>query len=133
MIRCAHCGSPITGETKTKKTKNGDKQYVYYRCTRYHLGDHPRMAEAPDNCPEWNWRLTENNLRALIALAGRWAGDRVSLVGDYDSSKLWHELYKRKAYRNISKELVDEWIDFIEIDTMKLKFKPCRSCQPNKQ
>jgi site-specific DNA recombinase len=43
LIRCAHCGSPVTGETKTKKTKNGDKQYVYYRCSRYHLGDHPRI------------------------------------------------------------------------------------------
>lgn len=48
LIHCAHCSSPITGEAKTKKTKKGDKQYVYYRCTRYNDGDHPRirMTEA---------------------------------------------------------------------------------------
>lgn len=43
LIQCAHCGSPITGECKTKKTKKGDKEYVYYRCARYHKGDHPRI------------------------------------------------------------------------------------------
>ena len=41
-IQCGHCGHPITGETKTKKTKSGTKQYVYYRCTYYNRGDHPR-------------------------------------------------------------------------------------------
>ncbi|MBA3775267.1 MAG: recombinase family protein, partial [Betaproteobacteria bacterium] len=40
LIRCAHCGNLITGETVTKK--NG-KQYVYYRCTMYNRGDHPRI------------------------------------------------------------------------------------------
>jgi hypothetical protein len=33
------------------------------------LADVSRMTQDPDSCPEWNWRLTENNLRALIALA----------------------------------------------------------------
>lgn len=48
LIHCGHCGGPITGEAKTKKTKKGDKQYVYYRCSRYNDGDHPRirMTEA---------------------------------------------------------------------------------------
>ncbi|MBL9092636.1 MAG: zinc ribbon domain-containing protein [Planctomycetaceae bacterium] len=50
LIHCGHCGSPITGETKTKKNKKtgGDKQYVYYRCARYNDEDHPRirMTEA---------------------------------------------------------------------------------------
>lgn len=40
LIRCGHCGNLITGETVTKK--NG-KQYVYYRCTMYNRGDHPRI------------------------------------------------------------------------------------------
>ena len=43
LIRCSHCGSPITGEVKTKQTKSGEKKYTYYRCTKYHLGDHPRI------------------------------------------------------------------------------------------
>lgn len=43
LIACGHCGCPITGEAKTKKTKSGERQYVYYRCTKYHRGDHPRI------------------------------------------------------------------------------------------
>lgn len=50
LIECAHCGSPITGERKFKQTKSGVREYVYYRCTKYHKGDHPRI------------RLTENEL-----------------------------------------------------------------------
>ena len=50
LIECAHCGSPITGERKLKQTKSGVREYVYYRCTKYHKGDHPRI------------RLTENAL-----------------------------------------------------------------------
>ena len=43
LIVCGHCGHPITGELKAKKTKSGDREYVYYRCTKYHKGDHPRI------------------------------------------------------------------------------------------
>lgn len=50
LIECGHCGCPITGESKTKKTKSGDREYVYYRCTQYHKGSHPRT------------RLTEKEL-----------------------------------------------------------------------
>ena len=57
LIKCGHCGCPITGESKTKKTKSGDREYVYYRCTKYHKGDHPRT------------RLTEGDLDAqMLAL-----------------------------------------------------------------
>jgi hypothetical protein len=28
----------------------------------------------------------------LSSIVGRWAGDRIALVGDYDSSKLWNEV-----------------------------------------
>lgn len=43
LIRCDHCGFPITGERKTKTSKNGERNYNYYRCCRYHVGDHPRI------------------------------------------------------------------------------------------
>mgnify|MGYP001021163072 CR=1 FL=1 len=43
LVTCGHCGHPITGETKEKQTKTGIRQYVYYRCARYHCGDHPRI------------------------------------------------------------------------------------------
>jgi len=41
-IVCGHCGHPITGERKTKKTRSGERHYTYYRCTYYNIGDHPR-------------------------------------------------------------------------------------------
>ena len=50
LIECGHCGSPITGERKFKMTKSGEREYVYYRCTQYHKGNHPRI------------RLTEKQL-----------------------------------------------------------------------
>ncbi len=42
LIRCGHCGKPISGELKVKKTKSGPREYVYYRCARYNKPDHPR-------------------------------------------------------------------------------------------
>ncbi len=66
----------------------------------------------------------------LSSIVGRWAGDRVALVGDYDSSGLWKELYEEKTFRNISHSLVETWNDFIEINDLKLTYKPCSSCRP---
>lgn len=43
LITCGYCGRPITGERKTKMTKTGEREYFYYRCTRYNVGDHPRV------------------------------------------------------------------------------------------
>ena len=59
-------------------------------------------------------------------VVGRWAGDEVYLVGDYDSSKLYDEA---RSYRNISRELADEWNDFIELKELQLKYRPDCSCQ----
>lgn len=57
LIECGHCGHPITGERKTKKTKTGERDYVYYRCTKYTKDGHPRI------------RLTEADLdKQVLAL-----------------------------------------------------------------
>ena len=56
---------------------------------------------------------------------GRWAGDRVVLVGDYDESKIWDAL---PTYRNISAEVVRDWNVFIEIPDMRLRYNPDCSC-----
>jgi len=40
-----------------------------------------------------------------IKYAGRWAGDRIALVGDYDSSNLWD----KKEYKDISKKVKEEF------------------------
>ncbi|WP_146415429.1 recombinase family protein [Crateriforma conspicua] len=42
-IKCGYCGHRITGEVKSKQTKAGPKRYIYYRCTYYNKGDHPRI------------------------------------------------------------------------------------------
>jgi hypothetical protein len=60
---------------------------------------------------------------------GRWAGDRVALVGDYDDSKLWKQL---PCWRNISKEVARDWNAFIEIDRMKLTYDPDCSCNKDR-
>ena len=43
--------------------------------------------------------------------AGRWAGDRIVVIGDYDSSKLYDQL---DSYTDISNEVRREFEDFIE-------------------
>ncbi len=62
------------------------------------------------------------------AIPGRWAGDRVAMIGDYDTSGLWKELYEEKTYTNISRRLVDTWNAFIDIPEMRLTFNPDCSC-----
>src|SRR5438309_11765271 len=49
---------------------------------------------------------------ALSPITGRWAGDRIALVGDYDSSRLWDHM---PEFTNISGELAQEWNAFIKI------------------
>jgi site-specific DNA recombinase len=60
LIRCGHCGLPITGECKSKKTRKGIQSYVYYRCARYTKPGHPRT------------RIPEANLdRQMLAIFDR--------------------------------------------------------------
>jgi len=60
LIRCGHCTYPITGEKKIKKTKTGDREYIYYRCTKYNAAGHPRI------------RLPESTLdEQIVALFAR--------------------------------------------------------------
>lgn len=59
------------------------------------------------------------------AMVGRWAGQRVTLVGDYDESRLWDELH---GYRNITREVVEEWNRHMTLDDMQLEFNADCSC-----
>ena len=60
------------------------------------------------------------------SVVGRWAGDRVALIGDYDQSKTWDKL---PAFRNVSKELCDAWNAFIDLPDRQLTFNAKCSCQ----
>lgn len=62
----------------------------------------------------------------ISRIAGRWAGDRIALVGDYDSSRLWEEI--DRSFRNISKELSEEWNAFIELPEKQLQYRPDCGC-----
>ncbi len=53
--------------------------------------------------------------------AGRWAGDTVYLVGDYDDSELYQKA--QKEFTNISKPLAQEYNDFIELEKLQLEVK----------
>lgn len=44
---------------------------------------------------------------AKYPLLGHWAGDRIELVGDYDSSMLFFEA--KKKYKDITAELIKEY------------------------
>jgi len=52
LITCRDCGRPITGERKSKQTKQGEAFYTYYRCTRYTAPGHDR------------WRVKEQSIDA---------------------------------------------------------------------
>jgi len=54
--------------------------------------------------------------------AGRWAGDEVYLVGDYDSSGLYTKA--KDEYTNIAKELVEEYNVFIGFEERLLEYTP---------
>jgi hypothetical protein len=51
--------------------------------------------------------------------AGRWAGDEIYLVGDYDESDLFEKA--GNEFTNISQPLVEEYNDFIEVKELQLK------------
>lgn len=54
--------------------------------------------------------------------AGRWAGDRIAIVGDYDESEIFQQCGEG-LYAEITDEIREEWNDFIELDELKLRQK----------
>jgi len=56
--------------------------------------------------------------KGYFKTVGRWAGDRIMLIGDYDKSGLYD--IAREEYKDISDELKDEFNEFIEVDSFKL-------------
>ena len=57
-----------------------------------------------------------------LTFAGRWAGDEVYLVGDYDSSGLY-EIAKSR-YQNIAQSLVAEYNQFMDFEEKQLRYRP---------
>ncbi len=55
-------------------------------------------------------------------VTGRWAGDRVCLIGDHDASGHWDEL---PSYVNITEAVVEEWNRLIHGEDAQLAFNHC--------
>lgn len=56
-------------------------------------------------------------------IVGRWAGDEIYLIGDYDEPG---DIYREaKSWRNISELMVTAWNSFIELPERKLHFEYC--------
>ncbi|MCA9037161.1 MAG: hypothetical protein KDA91_18620 [Planctomycetaceae bacterium] len=60
------------------------------------------------------------------SIVGRWAGDRIVLVGDYDDSGLYS--LASQMYRNISEPLVEAWNQFVGHEEFQLQYECCGSC-----
>jgi len=58
------------------------------------------------------------DIREDYPTAGRWAGDRIVVVGDYDESGLY-DLAKR-FWKDISEEVKEDFNDFIELEDLKV-------------
>ena len=58
------------------------------------------------------------------SVVGSWAGDRITIIGDYDDSGLWTELGQ---FTNISERLIEEWNRFVDDKAFELTYNPC-SC-----
>lgn len=80
--------------------------------------------------PETNTWATKEGTEKIIQAAGlqigrghfktcgRWAGDRVLVVGDYDESGLYD--LAKKEFKEISAEVIPEFNEFIEIEKLKV-------------
>ena len=56
--------------------------------------------------------------KGYFKTCGRWAGDRIVLIGDYDESKLYD--IALKEYKDITEEVIKEFNEFIETDEYKI-------------
>ncbi|MCH8293273.1 hypothetical protein IH992_19495 [Candidatus Poribacteria bacterium] len=54
--------------------------------------------------------------------AGRWAGNRIVIVGDYDASGIYQRA--RAGFFEISREIIDDFNDFVEMKAKKLRYRP---------
>ena len=65
---------------------------------------------------------------AACQYAGRWAGDCIQLVGDYDESGDFETAFEE--FSNISVELVAEYNEFIGCEDLRLRVGLCGVCRP---
>lgn len=56
-----------------------------------------------------------------LQYCGRWACERIVIIGDYDSSNLYEQIDEAKGWKNISKEAAKEFNSVIDCDHYEIK------------
>lgn len=86
--------------------------------------------EKRKNIDVWEKQLKEEkaNLKRArgITFCGRWAGDRITLVGDYDDSKLYDET---DQMNNITHEVMEEYNQFVSFDECRVFTPGYHTCE----
>lgn len=118
IVRCGYCGHPITGEVKTKKTRDGVREYVYYRCSRYNAADHPRTRLREEELDQQmltffdHMRVEEDELRQWLVKALR----SFTRKEQVQSRKLDTELKRQHSRVQEQKDRLLELVLLKEID-----------------
>lgn len=102
LLRCQHCGHPITGE---RKTKGEGRVYTYYRCSRYTRPGHPRI------------RVREADLDAQVL-----AIFRSLKIGDKQEREWWREAIKGFAGQS-NADTAAQRAELVRLQTLYIKQK----------
>jgi len=77
----------------------------------------PKDAEVPEG-----WRKIGEAcdgkyviIEKVTKYYGRWAGDRIIVAGDYGHSGVWDAVMRSKKYKDITKEVFEEFREFLKI------------------
>lgn len=87
-----------------------------------------------DHCRLLPFLLRQSNeggggdIQKAFYWAGHWANNRIALVGDYDQSGDFQ--LAEFEFKDISKEVAEEFNDFIDIKEMMLEFERERQPEP---
>ena len=118
-------GNPITGELKTKKTRAGEKVYVYYRCTRYNSPGHPRVRVKEEELEQQvlglfsRIRIQDEAVRGWFLSVLKEQTKEVQAKKNEEQQRLQWDL--SKARRQADKLLALRLNDEIDAETFKAK------------
>lgn len=111
-----------------QSSESGGGDYYGYRTQEIHVDSstadnlHRSMLDALHSVGRMEGRPVKAPKDSIV---GRWAGDRILLVGDYDASGLFDA---SAEFRNVTRELVEAWNEFIDLPDRKLTYRPDCSC-----
>jgi len=99
----------------------GGTSKLYEFCAQPHSGLLPYLLRRSTETGGGDITAPETN-----EYAGRWAGDKICLVGDYDESRLYQKAYEE--FDNITPSLCSEYNAFMRCDEFRLNETLCSGC-----